>query len=98
MISISEDLRPLRCGHHQRRGRLIRQGGASVILVRYSPGHSSLDEWVYNAPDIDDSKIIWAREMDAANNQELLNYYKDRKVWLVQPDNDPVSLSPYPAQ
>ena len=69
--------------------------GGQLILVRYSPDHSSLDEWVYNAPDIDRSKIIWAREMDAKNNQELLRYYQDRKVWLVQPDNDPVTLSPY---
>ncbi len=78
--------------------QLNRLTGGQLILVRYSPEHSSLDEWVYNAPDIDGSKIIWAREMDGANNKELMNYYKDRKVWLVQPDNDPVSLSPYPAQ
>jgi hypothetical protein len=71
--------------------------GGQLILVRYAPDHNSLDEWVYNAPDIDHAKIIWAREMDAASNQQLMNYYKDRKVWLVQPDDDPVSLSPYPA-
>jgi hypothetical protein len=35
--------------------------------------------------------------MDAANNQELLHYYKDRTVWLVQPDINPVSLTPYPS-
>ena len=69
--------------------------GEQLILVRYATGHNSLDEWVYNSPDIDRSKIIWAREMDAANNQELLRYYKDRTVWLVEPDTDPVSLSPY---
>jgi len=72
--------------------------GGQLILVRYAPDHSSLDEWVYNEPDIDHSKIIWAREMDAKNNQELIDYYKDRKVWIVEPDNDPVSLTPYPAQ
>jgi len=72
--------------------------GKQLILVHYSPEHSSLDEWVYNAPDIDGSKIIWAREMDSAHNQELISYYKDRTVWLVQPDIHPVSLSPYRAQ
>ena len=60
--------------------------GNQLIMVRYSPDHSSLDEWVYNAPDIDHSKIIWAREMDTAKNQELFHYYKDRRVWLVRPD------------
>ena len=72
--------------------------GGQLILVRYSSEHSSLDEWVYNAPDIDSSKIIWAREMDAAHNLEIMRYYKGRTVWLVQPDLHPVSLSPYPAQ
>ena len=72
--------------------------GQQLVIVRYSPQHSPLDEWVYNVPDIDHSKIIWAREMDAASNKELLDYYKDRTVWLVQPDIDPVSLSAYAAQ
>jgi hypothetical protein len=71
--------------------------GKQLILVRYSPEHSSLDEWVYNAPDIDNSKVIWAREMDKVNNQEIMDHYKERTVWLVQPDSKPVSLTPYSA-
>jgi len=70
--------------------------GKQLIVVRYSPDHSSLDEWVYNSPDIDNSKVVWAREMDAADNLELIRYYNDRTVWLVQPDTTPVTLSPYP--
>jgi hypothetical protein len=54
-----------------------------------------MDEWVYNAADIDSSKVIWAREMDAANNLDLIRYYKDRQVWLVQPDAQPPKVSPY---
>ena len=50
---------------------------------------------LYNAADIDGSKVIWAREMDAANNLELIHYYKDRTVWLVQPDKEPAEISPY---
>jgi hypothetical protein len=75
--------------------RLDRIPGKKLVMVRYSPEHSSLDEWVYNAPDIDNSSVIWAREMDAVHNQELMEYYKDRTVWLVQPDAVPVSLAPY---
>jgi hypothetical protein len=77
---------------------LDRLPGQPLVIVRYSPQYSPLDEWVYNAPDIDHSKIIWARDMDTASNKELLDYYKDRTVWLVQPDIDPVSLSAYSAQ
>jgi hypothetical protein len=71
--------------------------GGQLILVHYSAGHSSLNEWVYNAPDIDHAKIIWAREMDPVNDKALLDYYKDRTVWVVEPDATPVSLTPYAA-
>jgi hypothetical protein len=77
--------------------RLEQLPGKQLALVRYSPQHSSLDEWVYNAPDIDNSKVVWAREMDTASNLELIRYYKDRTVWLVQPDLKPATISPYPA-
>jgi hypothetical protein len=70
--------------------------GGQIAIVRYSSTHNPQDEWVYNAADIDDSKVIWAREMSPTNNQELFEYYKDRKVWLVQPDMRPDAVSPYP--
>lgn len=69
--------------------------GKQLAIVRYSASHNSLDEWVYNAANIDNSKVIWAREMDAANNLELIEYYKGRKVWLVQPDSEPLRVVPY---
>jgi len=74
--------------------------GQQLVIVRYTQLHQPFDEWVYNAPDIDASKVVWAREMDAANNLELFRYYPDRKVWLVEPDTLPATVSPYsmPAQ
>jgi len=74
---------------------LERLPGKQLVLVHYSPTHDSMDEWVYNAPDIDHAKVIWAREMDNADNLKLIHYYKDRKVWLVQPDLQPAGLAPY---
>jgi hypothetical protein len=76
--------------------KLLRAPGRQLVLVRYGGGHNPLDEWVYNSPDIDNSKVIWAREMDAANNAELIQYYHDRNVWLVEPDVGQGELSPYP--
>ena len=70
--------------------------GAQLVLVRYAPKHNALDEWVYNSADIGASKVIWAREMDAASNLELMRYYKDRKVWLVEPDRQAPAAEPYP--
>jgi hypothetical protein len=89
---------PLGVERKQIEDKLNQLPGKQLVIVRYAPDHSSLDEWVYNAPDIDSAKIIWAREMDSVKNQELIHHYKDRTVWLVQPDTSPVSLSPYAAQ
>jgi hypothetical protein len=71
--------------------------GKQLVIVRYSPEHYRvpLEEWVYNAADIDHSKVIWARDMDSANNLELIQHYADRTVWLVQPDLQPITMSPY---
>jgi len=70
--------------------------GYHIAIVRYSSDHNPQDEWVYNAADINNSKVIWSREMDAASNQRLFEYYKGRKVWLIQPDEYPNAVSPYP--
>jgi hypothetical protein len=70
--------------------------GKQLVFVRYSDDHNPLDEWVYNAPDIDASKVVWAREMQNADNQVLMQYYPDRKVWLVEPDTMPAAMTQYP--
>jgi hypothetical protein len=70
--------------------------GQQLLIVRYSSRHNPLDEWVYNAPDIDDSKVVWAREMDSPHNLDLMHYFPNRKVWLIEPDSIPAIVSPYP--
>ena len=70
--------------------------GKQLVIVRYTSKHELLDEWVYNAADIDASKVVWAREMSPADNLQLIQYYRDRKVWLVEMDTLPATISPYP--
>jgi hypothetical protein len=70
--------------------------GNQLAVVRYSAEHDSHREWVYNSADIEHSKVIWAREMDPERDRELLEYFRDRKVWLVQPDKYPDPLTAYP--
>jgi hypothetical protein len=72
--------------------------GRQLAIVRYAPDHAPFDDWVYNAADIDKSKVVWARDMDAQSNAEILQYFADRTVWLVEPDYDPPKLSPYLSQ
>jgi hypothetical protein len=45
--------------------------------------------------DIDGSKVVWARDMDEKDNQELIQYFKNRSVWLLEPDESPPKLAPY---
>ncbi len=70
--------------------------GPQLAIVRYQPDHQVLDEWVYNHPDIDASKVVWARELDPADNKELIDHYRNRTVWLVEPDATPARVTPYP--
>ena len=76
--------------------RLQALPGSQIVIVRYASSHWTLDQWVYNSADIDHSKVIWANDMGATENQKLLSHYRDRKVWLVQPDLSPLAFAPYP--
>ncbi|MFI5396496.1 MAG: hypothetical protein ACHQ9S_13265 [Candidatus Binatia bacterium] len=46
-------------------------------------GHSVLEEWVYNDADIDGATMVWAREMEPDRNRALVEYFKDRKIGLL---------------
>jgi hypothetical protein len=73
--------------------------GRQLALVRYGPSHALLaPDWVDNGADIDNQKVVWARDMGPEQNQELLQYYKDRRVWLIEPDENPPMVLPYSAQ
>jgi len=71
-------------------------GKQNLVIVRYSADHNVVNEWVFNKADIDRSPVVWAREMGAEKNKELLEYFRDREVWLVEPDENRPHLSPYP--
>jgi hypothetical protein len=75
---------------------LIRRGGKHVIIVRYSPSHNPVCEWVYNAADIDASPVVWAREM--AENSALLKYFAGRRIWLLEADVTPPKIQLYPVR
>ncbi|MFL6438968.1 MAG: hypothetical protein ACJ71Q_15420 [Terriglobales bacterium] len=64
---------------------------SDLVLVRYAPMHDPAHEWVYNGPDIDSQKIIFARSLGADKDCNLVHYYEDRKIWFVD-----VGLNPWP--
>jgi hypothetical protein len=72
--------------------------GKHLIMVRYDNNdHNIHDEWVYNGAEIDNAKVLWARELAPQQNAKLFAYFKDRKIWLVTPDTDNTYLEPYTA-
>ncbi len=71
--------------------------GEHLVLVTYGPHHDFDREWVWNDAEIDRAKVVWARDMGRDANQELLNYFKDRRVWRVNGDASPPWLESYEA-
>ena len=86
---------------HLQRARLLAQlnqeQSQHLIIVRYGSQHSVNDEWVYNEAEIDRAKVIWARDMNLAENCKLIEYFKDRRIWLLEVDADESvpKLKPY---
>ncbi|SRR5579871_5994089 len=75
-------------------GELKSIPGDHLVIVNDSP-HWTGNDWIFNGPDIDHEKIVWARDMGEGADHELLNYFHDRQVWWLDPDHKPIQLSPY---
>ena len=72
------------------RARLVRQlegiPGKHIVIVAYGLSHKLDNEWVYNSADLAASRVIWARDMGAAN-ADLEKAYPERQLWIVHPDD-----------
>jgi hypothetical protein len=75
--------------------KLAQTPGRHLIIVRYEKRHNVHEEWVYNGAEIDTAKVLWARELNPGQNAKLFAYFKDRQIWLVEPDRDNTELIPY---
>jgi hypothetical protein len=89
---------PLPRGNHDR-ARVVAQlrqiPGQHLVIVRYGPDHNMHRDWIYNEPDMDRAAIVWARDMDHPQNQELVQYFKDRHAWLMLENDSAPKLEPY---
>lgn len=90
-VASGTQIEPLWQRGNLKRNAVMRQlestPGKHLVIVHYGPDHTPHVDWIANRADIDASKIVWARDMGAAQNQELLNYFKDRQAWLVNADD-----------
>ena len=71
--------------------RLENAPGQQLVFVRYSAQHG-FHEWIHNDADIDAAHTIWALDLGAEEDHQLMERYPDRSVWLVEPDAKPVRL------
>lgn len=81
---------------HQVSEKLDHVEGKHLVLVKYNRDHIYHNEWVYNAADIDNSKVVWARILEPEKNEKLVNYFQDRSIWVVEADSPKINLHPYP--
>jgi hypothetical protein len=81
----------------QRRAEVRKQlaaiPGQLLVFVHYSPHHIYQNEWVWNAADIDASRIVYARDLGSTENEKLIRYFPNRKLLLLEPDEFPPRIS-----
>ena len=74
---------------------LGRMPGEHLVIVHNRWSHTGSEDWVYNKADIDHAKVVWARDMGPEKNEELLRYFANRRVWLVDQNDGIMRLTAY---
>jgi hypothetical protein len=87
---------PVGLAHARVKAELEGYPGGQLAIVRYRSDHAPFEDWVYNAADIDKSKVVWGRELESRDSRDLLRYFAGRRAWLVEPDENPPRISAYP--
>jgi hypothetical protein len=72
--------------------QLNSQPGPHLVFVRAKTDPYNLFQWIYNAAEIDSASIVWARDLGTQANRKLADYYRTRKVWMVDPNVKPARL------
>ena len=71
---------------------LDRIGGRHLVLVKPKTDPDNVLQWIYNDADIDASRVVWARDMGPQQNAALLDYFRGRTTWLLDPNVKPVRI------
>jgi hypothetical protein len=76
---------------------LEKTGGKHLVIVKPKDNPNDFLQWIYNAADIDASPVVWARDLGAEKDRALVEYFRGRNVWLVDPNTQPARITPYSA-
>jgi hypothetical protein len=74
---------------------LTRQDGSHVVFVQYSDDYTPDLEWVYNPADLEGASVIFAHDLGAAKNRQLLADCSRRHAWRLRISPESVELRPY---
>ena len=87
---VTSDAWRYRDGPAYRRAEMVAaleaEPGDDLVFVRYGASRNLDNEWVYNAADLGAAPVIWARDMSAARNAQLMEWYPGRRAWIVDID------------
>ena len=61
--------------------------GKHLVLVRYSAEHNPYMDFVVNGADFEQERILWARAMGAEADRSVIDYFHDRRIWVLEGDD-----------
>ena len=76
--------------------QLERIPGKHLVMIRYEEEINSRHDLVWNMADVDGQRIVWARDLKPEWSTIAVDYYRDRKVWLLTSTREGLVLAPYP--
>jgi hypothetical protein len=98
-VALNTQIEPLWQRGNLKRNAVIRtldtMPGKQLVIVHYEPQHPSHVDWIANRADIDSAHVVWARDAGAAGNEDLVRYFTDRKIWIIDADEAHPTLLPY---
>jgi len=86
---------PLQIQRARIQSQLEARPGKQLIIVHYRRTDMPSQDWVFNAADIVDAHVVWARDMGYFRNKELLDFFPDRQVWYVDRGDSVALVLPY---
>jgi len=75
---------------------LQKTGGKHLVIVKPKDNPNDFLQWIYNAADIDASPVVWAPDLGPEQDRALVEYFRGRTIWLVDPNPQPARITPYP--
>jgi hypothetical protein len=96
LLRINErELLPQALDRDRLTAQLNQISGQHLVIVHNHWSHTGSEDWIYNKANIDHAKIVWARDMGPEKNQELLRYFANRRLWLVDQNDGIMRLNAY---